>query len=155
FPAKSVRRGPVSVGCGHLMHFRCFEHYCSGVARRQLHQIARHHPERLLHKEFVCPLCKALGNAFLPIIWKGKEESVLGILSSEISFDMWIEDEVGKQIRVAYSYQESDVASVGSVDRSFSQRLRDMSTEYGSSSFISSFAQEIDHLSSKAWKPRA
>jgi E3 ubiquitin-protein ligase UBR1 len=74
FPPSQVKRGPVTVGCGHIMHYTCFELYYAATQRRQAHQIARNHPERLARKEFVCPLCKALGNAFLPIIWRGKEE---------------------------------------------------------------------------------
>lgn len=74
FPPSHTSRGPVSVGCGHIMHYSCFDLYCAATQRRQHHQIARNHPERLDLKEFVCPLCKALGNTFLPIIWRGKEE---------------------------------------------------------------------------------
>nr|POE48021.1 e3 ubiquitin-protein ligase ubr11 [Quercus suber] len=66
-------KGPVSSSCGHIMHFSCFELYLTATQRRQAQQIARHHPERLKLQEFICPLCKALGNTFLPIIWKAKE----------------------------------------------------------------------------------
>lgn len=67
-------KGPVATGCGHLMHFTCFETYCNATARRHSMQVARNHPERIKENcEFVCPLCKALGNAFLPIVFKAKE----------------------------------------------------------------------------------
>ncbi|KAK0945713.1 E3 ubiquitin-protein ligase ubr1 [Friedmanniomyces endolithicus] len=66
-------RGPVSTSCGHIMHFHCFERYLHATAQRHQNQIARNHPERIGLKEFTCPLCKALGNTFLPIIWRGKE----------------------------------------------------------------------------------
>lgn len=82
FPANLCRQGPVAVSCGHIMHYSCFETYIDATSRRHVHQIARHHPESLERKEFVCPLCKALGNAFLPITWDGKEESYPGILST-------------------------------------------------------------------------
>lgn len=80
FPARLSRPGPVSIGCGHIMHYSCFETYYEATERRHNAQIARHQPEEMSRLEFVCPLCKALGNAFLPIIWKGKEESYPGIL---------------------------------------------------------------------------
>ncbi|KAH6660047.1 hypothetical protein BKA67DRAFT_38434 [Truncatella angustata] len=80
FPANLCRQGPVAVSCGHIMHYNCFETYIEATSRRHVHQIARHHPESLERKEFVCPLCKALGNAFLPITWDGKEESYPGVL---------------------------------------------------------------------------
>ncbi|KAL4867269.1 hypothetical protein BDV12DRAFT_171615 [Aspergillus spectabilis] len=90
FNAKNTVRGPVTTGCGHIMHYTCFEVYFTATQRRHTQQIARQHPERLPNKEFVCPLCKALGNAFLPITWKGKEESYPGALSTEVSFDEFV-----------------------------------------------------------------
>ncbi|KAI0890602.1 uncharacterized protein GGS22DRAFT_15740 [Annulohypoxylon maeteangense] len=90
FSAKLCRTGPVSVGCGHIMHFSCFDMYMEATVRRHGHQIARHHPESLDRLEFVCPLCKALGNAFLPISWDGKEESYPGILQTESDFSSFI-----------------------------------------------------------------
>ena len=95
FQALDCRAGPISVGCGHIMHFACFELYLSATSRRQAHQIARNHPEKLEMMEFVCPLCKALGNTFLPIIWKGKEESYPGVLETEVSFTEWIDSQIG------------------------------------------------------------
>ena len=95
FKSLNCREGPVSVGCGHIMHYDCFEHYCNATVRRQTHQIARNHPERLDRMEFVCPLCKALGNAFLPTIWKGKNESYPGILHTDLPFNEWLESHIG------------------------------------------------------------
>ncbi|EFQ29279.1 hypothetical protein CGRA01v4_04979 [Colletotrichum graminicola] len=86
FPSNLSRPGPVSTGCGHMMHYSCFEMYFDATNRRHHHQIARHHPENLRRQEFVCPLCKALGNAFLPIIWKGQEECFPGPLQSQRLF---------------------------------------------------------------------
>ncbi|KAI5861823.1 hypothetical protein GGS23DRAFT_598224 [Durotheca rogersii] len=91
FPAKLSRSGPVSVGCGHIMHFSCFDVYIDATTRRHGHQIARHHPESLERLEFVCPLCKALGNAFLPITWDGKEESYPGIVQSDSDFSSFVD----------------------------------------------------------------
>ena len=95
FPSKSTRPGPVSVGCGHIMHYKCFEVYYEASIRRHQHQIARHHPERLELNEFVCPLCKALGNAFLPVIWAPKEELYPGPLQPRSSFNAWTEAVAG------------------------------------------------------------
>ncbi|KAI1431516.1 hypothetical protein GGR50DRAFT_679240 [Xylaria sp. CBS 124048] len=100
FPASHCRSGPVSVGCGHIMHFSCFETYMEATVRRHGHQIARHHPESLERLEFVCPLCKALGNAFLPITWDGKEESYPGILQSSTDFNSFIDQSVSEYYRV-------------------------------------------------------
>ncbi|EMR62184.1 putative e3 ubiquitin-protein ligase ubr1 protein [Eutypa lata UCREL1] len=91
FPAKLCRSGPVAVGCGHIMHFSCFDMYVEATVRRHGHQIARHHPEVLDRLEFVCPLCKALGNAFLPITWDGKEEAYPGVLQTDTDLSSFID----------------------------------------------------------------
>lgn len=94
FPSNLSRPGPVSTGCGHIMHYSCFEMYFEGTVRRHASQIARHPPEDVERMEFVCPLCKALGNAFLPIVWKGKEESYPGPLQAPAPFDEWLNTEL-------------------------------------------------------------
>ncbi|KAH7326576.1 hypothetical protein B0I35DRAFT_423064 [Stachybotrys elegans] len=96
-PADS-RAGPVAGGCGHMMHYRCFEVYYEATNRRHGHQIARHHPEETKFNEFVCPLCKAVGNSFIPVIWKGLDESYPGYLQPEVSFEEFID----KQMSSAY-----------------------------------------------------
>ena len=95
FPSDEIYSGPVTTGCGHIMHYGCFHEFCRATERRQNHQIARNHPEKLDRKEFVCPLCKALGNTFLPIIWKGKEELYPGVLHTESSLEEWLDRQVG------------------------------------------------------------
>ncbi|KAF2273955.1 RING finger domain-containing protein [Westerdykella ornata] len=90
FPCTQTKRGPVSTGCGHIMHYSCFEVYLQATQRRHVSQIARNHPERPDFKEFMCPLCKALGNMFLPIIWKGKKVSYPGVLETQNLFDDWL-----------------------------------------------------------------
>jgi E3 ubiquitin-protein ligase UBR1 len=83
-------RGPVSTSCGHIMHYHCFELYLAATSRRHAQQIARNHPERVDFKEFTCPLCKALGNSFLPIIWKAKECSQEHELHAAKDFKDWL-----------------------------------------------------------------
>ena len=56
-----------ATSCGHLMHFKCFETYISSIKTRQTQQTTRNHPEDLKMKEFLCPLCKSLGNMLLPL----------------------------------------------------------------------------------------
>ena len=87
FPSDQTYESLASTGCGHIMHEHCFEVYLGAVRRRHGQQIARHHPESLAKGEFLCPLCKALGNAFLPIIWKPKTLRYPGPLASDVSFE--------------------------------------------------------------------
>lgn len=98
FPSKLARSGPVASGCGHMMHYRCFELYYEATNRRHTHQIARHHPEDTRKNEFVCPLCKALGNAFLPIVWKGLEQSYPGQLQTPMPFDYFMETQTESSV---------------------------------------------------------
>lgn len=95
FSSNISRAGPVASGCGHMMHYRCFEVYYDATVRRHTHQIARHHPEDTRKNEFVCPLCKALGNAFVPIIWKGLDESYPSYLQSQGTFEDFLEKQMG------------------------------------------------------------
>ena len=94
FPPQLSRPGPVSTGCGHIMHFSCFQECFESAVRRHASQIARHPPEDLERLEFYCPLCKALGNAFLPIVWKGKEELYPGPLQTPAAFDAWLDTQL-------------------------------------------------------------
>ncbi|KAF2487291.1 hypothetical protein BDY17DRAFT_243376 [Neohortaea acidophila] len=82
--------GPVATSCGHIMHYSCFDLYLQNSLRRHQQQIARNQPDNPLLNEFICPLCKALGNTFLPIIWKAKECAHDHELHAAKSFDDWL-----------------------------------------------------------------
>ncbi|EXJ70941.1 E3 ubiquitin-protein ligase UBR1 [Cladophialophora psammophila CBS 110553] len=90
WPTGCTMKGPVSTSCGHIMHFTCFENYYQSITRRHSQQVARNHPERISLKEFVCPLCKALANSFLPIIWKHSQQSYPGALAVSQDFDSFL-----------------------------------------------------------------
>lgn len=140
FPSSHVLRGPVSTGCGHIMHYSCFEGYCVAAQRRQLQQIARNHPERLNRKEFVCPLCKALGNTFLPIIWRGKEEVYPGLLQVEDSFDDWINIHIGLAVSRFYKQAIVEDRNQGST------RHQDLFVNYISKAVIPPLASRLTQL---------
>jgi E3 ubiquitin-protein ligase UBR1 len=94
FPHDSAFQGPVLNSCGHIMHFSCFEQYLVATRRRHTQHISRNHPERPDTVEFICPLCKALGNTFLPIIWKDKHYHSSSILDQQQqNFDQWLLDQ--------------------------------------------------------------
>ncbi|GAA5842078.1 hypothetical protein JCM9279_002777 [Rhodotorula babjevae] len=65
FP-QSTKAGIAASSCGHLMHLSCFERYCQSLEQRHRSQPTRCHPESIERREFVCPLCKSLGNVLLP-----------------------------------------------------------------------------------------
>ncbi|PKS10658.1 hypothetical protein jhhlp_002413 [Lomentospora prolificans] len=141
FPASLSIPGPVSVGCGHMMHFSCFETYYDATQRRQAAQIARHHPENLRRNEFVCPLCKALGNAFLPVIWKGKEEAYPGALQPSESFVMFLERELRSVDAQGLRMTQED-----------SERIQSRFTNYAASTMMGDFSDKAPDLVSEAWR---
>lgn len=63
----STKAGLHASSCGHMMHLPCFEQYCASAIQRHAAQPDRQHPEELERREFVCPLCKSLGNVILPV----------------------------------------------------------------------------------------
>lgn len=81
FPAQLHKTGLYASSCGHFMHIKCFEVYCASIDSRHSAQLTRNHPENRSRKEFMCPLCKSLGNALLPVFWKGKKEQFPGVLA--------------------------------------------------------------------------
>ncbi|KAG9323094.1 hypothetical protein KVV02_006809 [Mortierella alpina] len=80
FPTTSHRRGLYTSSCGHLMHIKCFETYVRSLQQRHEAQHNRNHPEDPAQREYMCPLCKSLGNLLLPITWKGKKQTYPGVL---------------------------------------------------------------------------
>ncbi|KAI9027159.1 hypothetical protein CLU79DRAFT_26254 [Phycomyces nitens] len=80
FPAQNHKTGLYTSTCGHLMHIKCFEAYCTSIDSRHIAQMTRNHPENRSRKEFMCPLCKSLGNTLLPVFTKGKKEAYPGVL---------------------------------------------------------------------------
>lgn len=67
FPANYTRFGLVSSVCTHMMHLECFQVYSLSIRQRHRAQHLRNHPESIPRKEYICPLCKSLGNVILPV----------------------------------------------------------------------------------------
>ncbi|KAG2735011.1 hypothetical protein G9P44_001225 [Scheffersomyces stipitis] len=65
----------VSSSCGHGMHFQCYMNYLNSNKSRS-NQITRNSPENVERKEFLCPLCKAINNMFIPILWTSNKRSL-------------------------------------------------------------------------------
>jgi E3 ubiquitin-protein ligase UBR1 len=68
FPANYTRFGLVSSVCTHMMHLECFQVYSVSIRQRHRAQPTRNHPESIPRKEYICPLCKSLGNVILPVV---------------------------------------------------------------------------------------
>ena len=68
FPPNATRFGLHSSICSHMMHLECFMVYSNSIRQRHRTQTTRNHPESIPRKEYICPLCKCLGNMILPVI---------------------------------------------------------------------------------------
>ncbi|KAI8394291.1 uncharacterized protein BYT42DRAFT_508324 [Radiomyces spectabilis] len=99
-PAQLHKTGLYASTCGHLMHIKCFEVYCTSIDARHSAQLTRNHPENRTRKEFMCPLCKSLGNTLLPVFWKGKKEVYPGVLvkANDASHHHFLESTVPEAI---------------------------------------------------------
>ncbi|KAF2753703.1 hypothetical protein EJ05DRAFT_457618 [Pseudovirgaria hyperparasitica] len=143
FPAKMTKPGPISHGCGHIMHYHCFEVYVQATQRRHANQIARAHPERPDSKEFLCPLCKALGNAFLPIIWKGKSESYPAVLKQNRSatFENWLATDVALHVAKIDKSPEHSPSNAQTL-----ARLRQIFVDFGTQHLIQPLASKLPEI---------
>ncbi|CAG8513156.1 17357_t:CDS:2, partial [Dentiscutata heterogama] len=98
FPSNSCRLGSYASTCGHLMHVKCFDTYFASLEQRHQLQLARNHPENVSRKEFMCPLCKSLGNILFPVVWKVKKEIHSETLGENEEFETWLRDKIGSII---------------------------------------------------------
>ncbi|EJD33613.1 hypothetical protein AURDEDRAFT_117835, partial [Auricularia subglabra TFB-10046 SS5] len=67
FPYSQTKFGLHASECGHMMHLECFTVYTLSIRQRHRSQAQRNHPENIQRKEFICPLCKSLGNTLFPV----------------------------------------------------------------------------------------
>lgn len=108
FP-QETKAGLYASACGHLMHLSCFETYYRSIEVRHHLQPTRCHPESCERLEFVCPLCKSLGNVLLPVTITDEEEDAIpmqDVLDSR-SLDEWL-----KHRAIPVHYQKSVVDSL-------------------------------------------
>lgn len=67
YPDGNQKFGLQATACGHLMHEDCLAKFYSDTELRQRLQGQRNHPENAYRQEFVCPLCKSIGNLMVPL----------------------------------------------------------------------------------------
>ncbi|KIO33562.1 hypothetical protein M407DRAFT_231664 [Tulasnella calospora MUT 4182] len=85
-PSEETRFGLDGSVCGHLMHVECFSVYNASIEQRHLAQPTRNHPEVVERKEFLCPLCKSLGNIVIPVTPKPHPSAA----SESMSLSEWM-----------------------------------------------------------------
>ncbi|ORY35607.1 ubiquitin-protein ligase [Naematelia encephala] len=67
YPAANHRFGVYMSACSHVMHEACMATYFDATRYRHAQQVQRQHPENAVRSEFLCPLCKSLGNVIIPL----------------------------------------------------------------------------------------
>jgi len=67
YPSANLRFGVYMSACSHLMHESCMATYFDATRYRHTQQVQRHHPENAVRMEYLCPLCKSLGNVLIPL----------------------------------------------------------------------------------------
>ncbi|EKM76991.1 hypothetical protein AGABI1DRAFT_77775 [Agaricus bisporus var. burnettii JB137-S8] len=67
FSSSYTKFGLYGSVCTHMMHLECFQVYSVSIRQRHRSQATRNHPESIPRKEYICPLCKSLGNVILPV----------------------------------------------------------------------------------------
>lgn len=67
YPSASMRFGVYVSACNHLMHEACISSYNDLNRQRQQAQVSRHQPENAMRYEYMCPLCKSVGNILIPL----------------------------------------------------------------------------------------
>lgn len=95
--AKYINTKLISLTCGHGMHFNCYVQYLSSNRSRSNH-ITRNTPDNIEHREFLCPLCKALNNMFIPVLWTTNNRSIKSFLSPGMSEQSPLEEILELQI---------------------------------------------------------
>ncbi|WRT68366.1 uncharacterized protein IL334_005342 [Kwoniella shivajii] len=67
YPNTSMKFGIHMSACSHFMHETCMANYFDATKIRHTQQVQRHHPENAVRLEYMCPLCKSLGNVLIPV----------------------------------------------------------------------------------------
>lgn len=67
YPSTNMRFGVYVSACNHLMHDSCIFSYNELTRTRQASQVQRHQPENAMRHEYMCPLCKSIGNILVPL----------------------------------------------------------------------------------------
>lgn len=128
----------VLTGCGHGMHFSCYEKYIRSAAPRQL-QITKTVIEDFESKEFICPLCKSIGNTLIPIICD----------KNSTSFSKWTESAGSRWYEPFSQMQKSSKILKASVEELLNESGLELQTKLKQSYFGMVFNSQIAHEGSK------
>jgi E3 ubiquitin-protein ligase UBR1 len=78
FPRQALHHCLTVTTCGHLVHDKCWASYFLSVKARSAITL-QNHPESVQAGEFLCPLCRGLSNAIIPVVWGDGVNRAAGI----------------------------------------------------------------------------
>ncbi|XP_058445563.1 E3 ubiquitin-protein ligase UBR1-like [Malaya genurostris] len=113
----STHPSPHVSTCGHVMHATCFEEFFSNEMIKENRRPYRNRTPMLFDtekREFLCPLCRCLSNALLPLLPAlgcfNESSSFLKIVPDEIDFKNWFEmmEEFVKAFRYSSKQAQRD-----------------------------------------------
>lgn len=81
----------VFTSCGHGMHDTCFKEFYASVYSKQFSQITRTTPENIQRREFICPLCKAINNIFIPVMYEKNDKKFHKKFENDLKVDDIVE----------------------------------------------------------------
>ncbi|KAK9479772.1 hypothetical protein V1514DRAFT_327359 [Lipomyces japonicus] len=147
FPNSCIKKEPVTVSCGHVIHLRCFEEYKETIALRHRQHITRNPPERVELGEFLCPLCKSLNNIFLPLVFKNIQKTLDSELEGK-DFSEWITDDVWNVINQLKS-RDSDKISSTNLNNFARTNILDSVNEI----LLPSYSEKLSPTLPSRWMP--
>lgn len=81
YPQELVdKSASIVTGCGHGVHWNCYHDYIVMQRTRQSQNQSRQNPDYAQRGEYLCPLCRALNNSFVPILWGTNKLSASDVL---------------------------------------------------------------------------
>lgn len=66
FPKNNIRETTLVQGCGHGLHYKCYQEVLHRYQQQRLSSLIDSVPS---DHEFLCPLCRGLNNCFIPVLW--------------------------------------------------------------------------------------
>ncbi|XP_058811002.1 E3 ubiquitin-protein ligase UBR1 isoform X2 [Topomyia yanbarensis] len=130
----STHPSPHVSTCGHVMHASCFEKYFSNEMIKENRRPYRNRTPVLFDiekREFLCPLCRCLSNALLPLLPSlncfNENDCFLKIIPDAIDFKNWYQmmDEFVRAFRCSSKQDQSD----GDDSKESAKQVRQVYTE--------------------------
>ena len=95
FPSQPHNENLTVTTCGHILHYACYNSYFASLRHRTWNP-ARNPPEHTEAGEFLCPLCRAISNTVIPILWKeGTNRHASGPVYTDITLEAaekWLQE---------------------------------------------------------------